>query len=202
MPYTTEEIIKILEDERQACLKGKRLNLKARVSEVNPIVDKFFKPEGIQKFTAYQDFKETVHRYQREHQVSGIVWRRILLGDRAIRFPTIHAQLIALPRDLELLGQAKDKVLEFWQGATVAMDLYLATKAGKDYRQIAPKDVEAIATGTEWAHLYKWEKHADFLEIVLQLGWGQPASASYRDGWPGNGSEYIHAVKPGCQPIC
>lgn len=202
MPYTTEELIKILEEERQACLKGNRLNLKARVSGVNPIVDKFFKPEGIQKFTAYQDFKETVHRYQREHQVSGIVWRRMLVGDRAISFPTVHAQLAALPSDLELLGQAKQKVLEFWQGATVGMDLYLATNAGKEYRQIASKDVAAIATGTEWANLYKSEKNTDFLEIVLQLGWGQPASASYRQGWPGNGSEYIHAVKPGRQPIC
>ncbi|NER37384.1 MAG: hypothetical protein F6J93_26035 [Oscillatoria sp. SIO1A7] len=202
MSYTTEELIKIIEEERKACLKGERLNLKARVYEVNPIVDKFFKPEGIQKFTAYQDFKETVHRYQHEHQVSGIVWRSILVGSQAIRFPTVHYQLAALPSDLELLGLAKGKVLEFWQATTAEMDLYLATNAGKEYRQISPTDVEAIATGTEWANLYKWEKNTDFLEIVLQLGWGQPASASYRQGWPDNGSEYIHAVKPGRQPIC
>jgi len=33
-----------------------------------------------------------------------------------------------------------------------------------------------------------------FLEIVLQLGWGQPAEAAYKREWPASGSEYIHAV--------
>jgi len=32
----------------------------------NPLIDKYLRSDGIQKFTAYQDFA-AVHRYQREH---------------------------------------------------------------------------------------------------------------------------------------
>ena len=75
------------------------------------------------------------------------------------------------------------------------MDLYLILNHGKDYRKILPTEVKAIAERTEWGSLCKWEK-SDFLEIILQLAWGQPAQASYPRGWPDAGSEYIHAVKP------
>jgi len=64
-----------------ACLLGQRLNLAAKVSG-NPLIDKYLRSDGIQKFTAYQDFKAAVHRYQREHRVSGIVWRQLTLRGR------------------------------------------------------------------------------------------------------------------------
>lgn len=42
----------------------------------------------------------------------------------------------------------------------------------------------------------------ELLEMLLQLGWGQPSEAGDRRGWPQSGSENIHAVKPGQRPIC
>lgn len=199
--YTTEELIKILATERRACLNGQRLNLAAKTSGVNPLIDKFLKPEGIQKFTAYQDFKAAVHRYQREHNVSGIVWRQLTLKDKTLRIPEVDAQLIALPSDIETLKAAKNSIMLFWHEATADMDLYLSVNNGKDHRMIMAPDVDRIACGTEWASLWKWEK-SDFLEIVLQLGWGKPEEAAYKRGWPHSGSEYIHAVNPGNSPIC
>jgi len=199
--YTTEELIKILATERRACLNGQRLNLAAKTSGVNPLIDKFLKPEGIQKFTAYQDFKAAVHRYQREHNVSGIVWRQLTLKDKTLRIPEVDAQLIALPSDMETLKAAKNSIMLFWHEATTEMDLYLSVNNGKDHRMIMAPDVDRIACGTEWASLWKWEK-SDFLEIVLQLGWGKPEEAAYKRGWPHSGSEYIHAVNPGNSPIC
>ncbi|MBD1832241.1 MULTISPECIES: hypothetical protein [Cyanophyceae] len=199
--YTTEELIKILATERRACLNGQRLNLAAKTSGVNPLIDKFLKPEGIQKFTAYQDFKAAVHRYQREHNVSGIVWRQLTLKDKTLRIPEVDAQLIALPSDIETLKAAKNSIMLFWHEATAEMDLYLSVNNGKDHRMIMAPDVDRISCGTEWASLWKWEK-SDFLEIVLQLGWGKPEEAAYKRGWPHSGSEYIHAVNPGNSPIC
>ena len=199
--YTTEELIKILATERRACLNGQRLNLAAKTSGVNPLIDKFLKPEGIQKFTAYQDFKAAVHRYQSEHNVSGIVWRQLTLKDKTLRIPEVDAQLIALPSDMETLKAAKNSIMLFWHEATTEMDLYLSVNNGKDHRMIMAPDVDRIACGTEWASLWKWEK-SDFLEIVLQLGWGKPEEAAYKRGWPHSGSEYIHAVNPGNSPIC
>ena len=199
--YSTIELIDILATERQACLQGQRLNLAATPYTGNPVVDQFMKPEAFQKFTAYQDFKDAVHRYQREYLISGIVWRQVMVNSKIISFPVVHEQLIALSNDLEILQAAKISVLDFWNQVTIGMDLYLSVSHGRDFRQIEIQEVEAIAQRTEWANMLKWEK-LSFLEMLLQLGWGKPESAAYRRGWPHSGSEYIHAVKPGKQPIC
>jgi hypothetical protein len=198
--YSTEQLIKILASERQACLTGKRLKLTAKVSG-DPVIDCFLKPDGLQKFTAYQDFKAAVHQYQREYQVSGLVWRQMTLKGKTLGYPAIDDNLIAIAADIEILKAAKTSMLKFWQEVTVEMDLYLSVNNGKDYQPIGPADVGRIAERTEWASLYKWEK-SNFLEMLLQLGWGQPEEAAYRRGWPTSGSEYIHAVKPGNKPIC
>ena len=196
--YGTEELIEILADERQACLTGKRLNLK--VASGHPLIDQFIKPDGVQKFTAYQDFKATVHQYQREHQVSGLVWRQLTVKGKTLYYPQLDDQLIGLPSDLEILKVKKVEVLRFWYEATAGMELYLSVNNYKDYRLVKPDEVEAIAQRTEWANLYKWEK-SSFLEVILQLGWGKPEEAAYKRGWPLSGSEYIHAVNPGNHPI-
>lgn len=199
MVYTTDELIQILADERQACLKGERLKIAAR-SSGNPLIDKFIKSEGVQKFGAYQDFKAAVHQYQRDYQVSGIVWRQLTVKDKILRYPEVHSQLIALPNDLETLKQVKAAVFAFWYEVTLGMDLYISINNGRDYEQIKHIQVNEICQQTEWATLCKWEK-ANFLEIVLQLGWGQPADAAYNLELPHAGSEYIHAVNPGSRPI-
>lgn len=198
--YSTEELIKILAQERRACMNGERLNLAASASG-NPLIDQFLNPDGIQKFSAYRDFKDAVHRYQRQHQVSGIVWRQITLKAKTLRYPVVDDQLVALSSDLEILKLAKVSILEFWKSVTQDMDLYLSLHSSKDYRQIISEQVEAIARSTQWASLHQYG-NATFLELILQLGWGKPEEASYKRGWPTSGSEYIHAVNPGKYPIC
>jgi hypothetical protein len=198
--YSTEELIQILAVERRACMNGQRLNLAASASG-NPLIDRFLKPDGIQKFSAYRDFKAAVHRYQRQHQVSGIVWRKLSLNGKMLRYPTIDDQLVAIESDLEILQSAKASILIFWQEATQGMDLYLSINMGREFRPIRSAEVEAIAVRTEWASLSQ-HGNSTFLEVILQLGWGKPEEASYKRGWPTSGSEYIHAVNPGKRPIC
>lgn len=198
--YTTQELIQILANERQACLQGQRLNLAVKASG-NFVFDKYFKTEGLQKFTAYQDFKAAVHSYQREHGVSGIVWRQLTVKGFTISYPEIDPHLIALSRDIEVLKEFKMAIVAFWDQVTAGMDIYLSCNNGKDYQQIDAADVDRIIHRTQWATLWKSE-NSNFLEIILQLGWGQPQEAAYRRGWPDSGSEYIHAVNPGNRPIC
>ncbi|MGL5080685.1 MAG: hypothetical protein ACRC8A_04295 [Microcoleaceae cyanobacterium] len=199
--YNTEELIQILCEERKACLSGQRLNLKVTPAVGNPVIDCFLKPEGIQKFIAYQDFKAAIHQYQLEYQVSGVTWQAVTVQSQSLHYPVVNDQLIALPEDLQLLKAAKAEVLKFWNQVTAAMDLYLSLNAGKNHRRIQSYEVEAIAQRTEWACIWKWEK-SSFLEILLQLGWGQPGEALDRQGWPQSGSETIHAVRLGQRPIC
>ena len=198
--YSTEELIKILADERRACMNGQRLNLAASASG-NPLIDRFLKPDGIQKFSAYRDFKAAVHGYQRQHQVSGIIWRQLTMKGKTLRYPAVDEQLVALASDLEILKAAKASIFAFWSQMTQGMDLYLSINTGKDYRQIMFNDVRAITYRTEWASLFEYG-NSTFLEIILQLGWGKPEEASYKRGWPTSGSDYIHAVNPGKLPIC
>lgn len=197
--YTTEELIKILADERQACLKGERLKLEVTVSG-NPLIDQFIRSDGLQKFTAYQDFKAAIHDYQRQNHVSGIIWHEVNVKGKNLKYPKIDHELIAITSDLAILHTAKNSILEFWYEVTAAMDLYLSFNNSKQYQQINKLDVERIAQITEWASLWKWE-NSNFLEIILQLGWGKPEEAQYKRGRPHSGSEYIHAVNPGNRPI-
>lgn len=197
--YTTQELIQILADERRACLKGERLKLEVTVSG-NPVIDQFIRTDGLQKFTAYQDFKAAIHQYQREHQVSGIVRQTITVKGKTLDYPAVNSQLITLPSDLKILRDAKNSILKFWDEITADMDLYLSMNNGKQYQQIQTTDVERIAQRTEWSNLWKWE-NSHFLEIILQLGWGKAESADYKRDFPASGSEYIHAVNPGNTPI-
>lgn len=197
--YTTEELIQILAAERQACLKGERLKLEVKISG-NPIIDQFIQTDGLQKFTAYQDFKNAIHDHQREYQISGIIWKEVSVKGKSLRYPEVDTQLIALSSDLAILQAAKDSILQFWYEASAGMDLYLSFNNSKQHQLISIADVERIVQRTEWASLCKWE-NSNFLEIVLQLGWGKPEEASYKRGRPQSGSEFIHAVNPGNHPI-
>ncbi|HYW21558.1 MAG TPA: hypothetical protein VE956_20100 [Nodularia sp. (in: cyanobacteria)] len=197
--YTSEKLIQILADERQACLKGKRLKLEVTVSG-NPVIDQFIKTDGLQKFTAYQDFKAAIHDYQRENQVSGIVWRQMTVRGKTLQYPEVDTELIAISSDLEIIKATKNTILEFWYEVTAEMDLYLSFNNHKQHQKILQPDVERIAQITEWASLWKWE-NSNFLEMILQLGWGKPEEARYKRGRPQSGSEQIHAVNPGNHPI-
>ena len=119
---------------------------------------------------------------------------------KSLHYPEVDAELIALSSDLEILKAAKNSILEFWYEVTAEMDLYLSFNNSKQYQQIITSDVERIAQRTEWASLCKWE-NSNFLEIILQLGWGKPEEAHYKRGRPRSGSEFIHAVNPGNLPI-
>ncbi|MGC9506055.1 hypothetical protein [Baaleninema sp.] len=198
--YTTEELIEILDSEHQACLRGERLNLSATPYIGNTAVDRWLNPDAMQRFAAYQDFKSAVHRYQQEHDVSGIVWRSLTLHGETLHYPQVHDRLIALDRDLDSLRRAKPETIAFWERSTASMDLYLSVNQGKDYQRISPEDVRQIDRRTEWANLWKWENDS-FLEVVLQLGWGQGHEAAYRRGSLVSGSEYIHGVRSGHLPI-
>lgn len=199
--YTTQDLIEILQSERRACLRGERLHLTAAASSGIPVIDQLLKTEGIQKYSAYQGFKSAVHHYQRQHQVSGLVWRQVAIQGQQLSFPAVHHHLMALPEDVERMRQVLPEILDFWSRLTEAMELYLAVNRGKDFVPIAPEELGAIAQRTEWATLQAWQRH-DFLEILLQLGWGQPAEAEHWRAWPTSGSEYVHAVRPGFKPVC
>jgi hypothetical protein len=199
--YSTEELLQVLASERQACLRGDRLNLTGNTAAGHPILDRFLKTDGLQKYAAYQGFKDAVHAYQRQHYVSGIVWQTVTWNSRSLRYPVVDPNLIAIPDDFEVLRRAKAEVLVFWERAIPALELYLGVNRGKDFQAMDPGEVWAIAQRTDWAKLTLWQR-PDFVELLLQLGWGDPSEAEHWRAWPDAGNEAIHAVQPGCRPVC
>jgi hypothetical protein len=198
--YSTEDLVKILAEERRACMNGQRLNLTVTPSGINPLIDRFVRAEGIQKFTAYSDFRNTVHQYQRDHHISGIVWQHCVIKGKVFQYPKIDDQLISLSEDLQILKAAKASIVAFWQDVTQEMDFYLSLNNGKFYQPAVARDIERILQRSEWASL-SHQGRSDNLEVILQLGWGKPEEALYRRGFPDSGSESIHAVPVGRVPI-
>ncbi|NJR52226.1 MAG: hypothetical protein HC780_24280 [Leptolyngbyaceae cyanobacterium CSU_1_3] len=198
--YSTEELVKILAEERRACMNGQRLNLAVTPSGINPLIDRFVRAEGIQKFTAYSDFRNTVHQYQRDHRISGIVWQHCAIKGKVFQYPKIDDQLISLSEDRQILKAAKASIVAFWQDVTQDMDFYLSLNNGKFYQPAIARDIERILQRSEWASL-SYQGRSDNLEVILQLGWGKPEEALYRRGFPDSGSESIHAVQVGRVPI-
>ncbi len=199
--YDTQDLIEILENERQACLEGKRLYVNESASSGHPILDHFLKTEGLQKYNAFQGFKAAVHAYQQQEKVSGLIWQRVTVRGESLRYPVVHSQLMALPDDLKQLKDYVPPLLALWGRMTEGLDLYLAVDQGKDFVSVQEADVAAIVPRTHWAMLQAWERE-DFFEILLQLGWGQPGEAAHWRAWPDSGSEYVHGVLPGRKPIC
>jgi hypothetical protein len=199
--YSTEALIQILNEERRACISGQRLNLAAQPSGSHHVIDQLIEPTGIQKFTAYENFRDTIHQYQHEYQVSGIVWQTATIGDRFLNFPHIDPQLVSLNQDLRVLWAAKTDVLIFWQQVTAAMALFLSVSQGSRFTPLADRArINPLIARSEWATIAH-HGTADRLEVILQLGWGKPDAARYQRDSPASGSEFIHAVFPGREPL-
>jgi hypothetical protein len=197
--YGTQDLIEILAAERQACLRGERLSLSA--GSEHPVIDIFLQTDGSQSYSAFQDFKAAVHQYQLKHQVSGLQWQTVTFKAESLTYPIIHPQLWAIEHDFTCLSDARDRVVSFWRYATPGLMLYQSVFRGRDFLLVDGDAIEAIQARSDWATLAIWQRE-DFLEVVLQLGWGQPTEvADWRNG-PDSGCDYIHAVRPGQRPVC
>jgi hypothetical protein len=202
--YTTEELLKILENEKRACMRGDRLSLGTTrvglLSGASPFLDQFLECSGAQKFAAYEDFRQTIRDYQYRENISGLVWEEIQVRGRSFQFPRVHEQLASLDSDLQQLTDAKPMVLLFWEQVTIGMALFLGMQGGKTFEPITPMDLKRMSDRSEWVTLSSHGQSAQ-LEVILQLGWGKPEEACYRRGFPESGSEFIHAVFPGRIPL-
>jgi hypothetical protein len=204
--YTTEELLKILDQEKRACMRGDRLSLgihhvgSASTAGASPFLDQFLECSGAQKFAAYENFRRTIWAYQYQKNISGLVWEEIQVRGRSFRFPKVHEELASLTCDLRQLSDAKSMVTMFWDAVTIGMDLFLGMQGGKTFELITPMDLKRMSDRSEWITISA-HGHSAHLEVILQLGWGKPEDACYRRGFPASGSESIHAVFPGRIPL-
>ena len=198
MTYTTQELIEILDRELKANWKGQRVVLSSEERINDPVVSKLLDMEKVSKVFAYQDFRRQIHQYQKQHQVSGIIWRECSFQNQVICYPEVYNQLIPIDGDKETLVQAKNSVIDFWRATTATMKYWLVNAPGTGkkknndntsyHQQISPEYVDKLINQTEWAEI-----DAACTEIYLGLCWGNPLEYRYQWAKPKSGCDRIIA---------
>lgn len=187
MAYNTAELINILDREMRASCQGKRVLLSAEARlNADPVLALALGADKISNVYAYREFREQIHQYQREQDVSGLIWRNCQFQGHLLTFPELHNQLIAIPADLGVLREAKAEVLAFWQRVSAPLRLWLL---GKTEQEINPGFVEELAREAEWA-----EVDVTMTEVYLGLCWGKPEERHCQWAFPESGCRRIVAT--------
>ncbi|GFE69825.1 hypothetical protein CFPU101_24350 [Chroococcus sp. FPU101] len=170
----------------RATCNGERILLNCANRIDNPVLAKALNLEKVGKVFAYQDFRRQIHEYQREYQVSGVIWRVCTFNNQTIQFPEIHNQLIAVSGDKEILMAAKSSILEFWQEMTQNMKFWLAVDC---QFPISEKMIADLIQQAEWAEI-----DATRTDLYLGLCWGDPKEYIYQWAKPESGCHRIIAA--------
>ncbi|MEB3233462.1 MAG: hypothetical protein VKJ64_20810 [Leptolyngbyaceae bacterium] len=186
MSYTTEQLIEILDHELRATWKGDRIVMSSGDRISNPVVARALGTEKLSKVFAYQDFRNQIHDYQRQHNVSGIIWRTCRFNSLTVQVPEVHGQLIPIETDKQTLINATTAILEFWYSSTNNMQFWLT---GNDLKPITASDVERLVGEAEWVELDVGQS-----ELYLSLCWGTPQECHYQWSWPGSWCERVIAA--------
>jgi hypothetical protein len=185
MTYTTEDLINILDGELRANWYGERVLLSPEKRLKDPVLAMALGQGQLSKVYAYREFRDQIHRYQLDHNISGLVWRECTFQGKTLRFRELHNQLIAIPADKEQLIAAKTAVLQFWHEATTGMQFWLARNHPE---ALTAAQVTALAQNAEWA-----EVEATRHELYLGLCWGNPTECRYQWAYPESGRDRIVA---------
>lgn len=194
MVYNTQELIEILEAELRANWQGKRVLISPEARIDNPVISKAINLEKASKVFAYQDFRAQIHQYQREHLVSGIVWRTCQFRDKSISVPELHNQLILVPGDKAILVSAKQSIIDFWHQATAQMNYFLVGERSQSIeasrRQISRETMAKLIDKAEWAEI-----DSGLDELYLGLCWGNPEESQYLWARPQSGCDRLIAAE-------
>lgn len=187
MTYNTQELIDFLEYELCATAKGERISFSTEEKLDNPVVSKAIDMHKVGRVFIYRDYRRQIHQYQRNNQVSGIVWRNIKFKEQSIRFPELHNQLIEVEGDKQILMEAKQSVLDFWHNMTTDMRFYLS---GNPHQEVSQSYLQLLYKEAEWAEIDGGKD-----ELYLGLCWGNPQEYIYKWANPDSGCHRIIATK-------
>jgi hypothetical protein len=186
MVYSTQDLIQILDAEMRATWRGDRVLLAPDERLSNPVIAKAIDGQKAAKVFAYQDFRAQIHEYQRQHSVSGLIWRVCTFQGRSIRYPELHNQLIPVAGDKEKLMTAKPLVLDFWRENTLDMNFWLSVHR---HRPLSLDSLADLMAEAEWAEI-----DAAQTELYLGLCWGDPQHYQYQWAKPESGCHRVIAT--------
>lgn len=185
MAYTTAELLEFLDQELRAAWRGERILLSSG-QRLNPVVAKAIGTDKLSKVFAVQDFRDQIHHYQREHNVSGLVWHTCRFQGRSHQFPELHPQLVPIQSDKTTLAAAKEGVIKFWRSSIQNLRLW---RSGSPPLPLELATIERWISEAEWAEI-----DATRSELYLRLCWGDPKVCHYDWARPDSGCERIIAA--------
>ncbi|MEN9215992.1 MAG: hypothetical protein Q6K90_01565 [Gloeomargarita sp. HHBFW_bins_162] len=186
MPYTTSELIQILERELQANWQGQRWLPSVRERVGHSVIALAISPERLSMVFAFEDFRAQVHEYQRQYGVSGVVWRTCRFRGAQIEVPEVHGQLCAIPGDKERLMRTKQAISEFWWQSTQGLNYWWVHP---HTRPVAFPELTQALAQAEWLEL-----DATRTELYLGLCWGDPKEYRYQWARPASGCDRVVAA--------
>ncbi|AFY39494.1 hypothetical protein Lepto7376_3268 [[Leptolyngbya] sp. PCC 7376] len=187
MTYSTEDLIRILDQELKAAWRGDRLLLSSEDRVGVPIVSMALDLEQVGKVFACKDFTQQIHNYQLEQQVSGIIWRDLKVGEYELKLPEIHHQLIAIDSDKTVLQNAKETVMQFWWKITAGLNFW--ELKNHETHPLTAEKIRLAGQLAEWAEI---DIGRD--EVYLALCWGNPKECHYRWAYPDSGCDRLIAA--------
>jgi hypothetical protein len=187
MPYTTRELIQILEQELQANWQGQRWLPSVRERVGHAVIALAIPPERLSMVFAFEDFRAQVHAYQRAQGVSGIIWRTCRFRGGEVAVPEVHGQLCAIEGDKERLMAAKESVLDFWWRYTQGLNYWWVHP---HTRPVTPAELTQALERAEWLEL-----DATRTELYLGLCWGDPKEYRYQWARPASGCDRVVAAQ-------
>jgi hypothetical protein len=68
--------------------------------------------KALSMMARYQEFRDTIQRYQREFNVSSVVCRQVMWQAEIICYFDLDDQLVIMPQDLGILARHRDRTIE------------------------------------------------------------------------------------------
>jgi hypothetical protein len=194
--YTTEELTKVLEKERNACIKGERTfpmpdNAEEIVKQYP--MGRILGAQSMFEIGVYHEFREQVQKYQLENNISGLEIKEYLIGEKTYKFPVPVDQLRLTKDDYQVLRLAKESIVESfleWCDDSTYLSLNHELKNWDLNVETTKEYVRYFSSCCDWAEI---TKDSEF-ELTLQIGYGDFHDAPYIDPKDSD-TQYFSATK-------
>jgi len=180
--YTTEELTKILEIERMACVKGQRTfpmpDNADEIAKQTPL-GSILGAQRLFEVGCYHEFRDQVQKYQIENNISGLEIKVCIIGDKIYRFPIPVCQLELTKDDYQVLKLAKDAVVDAFLSAVDELTYLSFSHEDKSHAQFdietTSQYIRHLSEFCDWAEI----TGAKEFEITLVLGYGDYHESAY-----------------------
>ncbi|MBD2076310.1 hypothetical protein H6F86_20985 [Phormidium sp. FACHB-592] len=203
--YTPEELEQICLNEVNSFMDKKKvpqsvLLVEQDIETANSIatdlmgeLGSFIGAKRLLEINSYWEFRDRVHEYQKQYNVSGLTFGEMTVDGKLVKFPKVCGQLILLPDDMDVLKAFVPRAIELfrhWSERNNAYVRYVANlKGGWEFDvETNLRHIEYVSESADWVELDFFlpsSGHHDE-SMMIEVGWGNYAAANRLDDTAGD----------------